>query len=207
MGARAARVLGFAVVGLIVVTLLSDVVYDGFIKVADQVFSVRNDITPEGVEQPTSPLRSSGEGSEVTWESLGREGRKFVGTGPTAEPARRSRMSRRRNRSGPMRASSGTDVEARARLAVDDLDRAGGFERRRLMVATTTGAGWSDPASVDTFEYLDRWRHRDRRHAVLLPSLVALVPGRPTRAREAGRELFDAVYERWSACRPTSGRS
>ena len=45
-------------------------------------------------------------------------------------------------------------AENRARLAVDDLERSGGFSRSVLVVATTTGSGWIDPASPDTLEYL-----------------------------------------------------
>jgi uncharacterized membrane protein len=37
---------------------------------------------------------------------------------------------------------------------VRDLERAGGFGRKDLLVVTTTGGGWVDPALVDTFEYL-----------------------------------------------------
>ena len=49
----------------------------------------------------------------------------------------------------PIRTYAGLDsaasVEDRARLAVDDLERAGGFSRSVLVVATTTGSGWIDP--------------------------------------------------------------
>ena len=46
------------------------------------------------------------------------------------------------------------DVETRAQRAVDDLERAGGFERARLLVATTTGRGWLDAGSITAFEYI-----------------------------------------------------
>ena len=36
---------------------------------------------------------------------------------------------------------------------LDDLERAGGFQRANLLVVSTTGSGWVDPALVDTFEY------------------------------------------------------
>ena len=42
----------------------------------------------------------------------------------------------------------------KAALAVEDLQRAGGFQRKNLVVVTTTGSGWVDPALVDSFEYL-----------------------------------------------------
>ena len=37
---------------------------------------------------------------------------------------------------------------------VDDLVRAGGFDRRTLVVVTTTGSGWVDPGAVDSVEYI-----------------------------------------------------
>src|SRR5438093_13734368 len=58
----------------------------------------------------------------------------------------------------PIRAYAGTtsagEVEARAELAVADLERAGGFTRANLLVATTTGSGWLDSGATDSFEYL-----------------------------------------------------
>ena len=47
--------------------------------------------------------------------------------------------------------ASAPDAES---LAVRDLQRAGGFGRKNLLVVTTTGSGWVDPALSDSFEYL-----------------------------------------------------
>jgi uncharacterized membrane protein len=89
-------------------------------------------------------------------------------------------------------------VEDRARLAVDDIERAGGFRRSVLVVATTTGSGWIDPASPDTLEYLTGG---DCAVVAMqysyLPSWLSYLVDQ-ARARDAGRELFDAVYARWS---------
>jgi uncharacterized membrane protein len=103
----------------------------------------------------------------------------------------------------PIRIYSGVataeDVATRARLAVDDLGRAGGFERARLLVATTTGRGWLDAGSLSAFEYIARG------DSALVSMQYSYVPSGisylvdQSRARAAGRELFDAVYERWAA--------
>jgi len=45
-------------------------------------------------------------------------------------------------------------LQAQASLAVRDLQRAGGFSRKNLLVVTTTGSGWVVPALADSFEYL-----------------------------------------------------
>jgi uncharacterized membrane protein len=41
-----------------------------------------------------------------------------------------------------------------SRRAVDELERAGGFDRSHLLVATTTGTGWLDPGTMAAFEHL-----------------------------------------------------
>ena len=102
----------------------------------------------------------------------------------------------------PVRAYAGLEsaptTEARAALAVDDLARAGGFDRGLLVVVTTTGSGWVDPGSVDSVEYLTGG---DSAAVAMqysyLPSWMSYLVDQD-RARESGRELFDAVYDRWS---------
>ncbi len=199
IGARAARALGWGVVVAGSALLLNGVVVDQLVAAADRVFSVRNDRTDEGVVPPTVAERSGGPGSLISWESLGREGRAFVTAGPSAgeiaaftgAPAPL-----------PVRAYAGLDsaptAEARARLAVDDLVRAGGLDRALLVVVTTTGSGWVDPGAVDSVEYL---AGGDSATVTIqysyLPSFVSYLVD-SDRAREAGRELFDAVYERWN---------
>jgi uncharacterized membrane protein len=199
IGARAARAVGWTVVVAGTALLLNGVVVDQLVAAADEAFSVRNDRTDDGVVAPTTAERSGGPGSLVSWESLGREGRTFVGTGPsgdeiaafTGAPAPQ-----------PVRAYAGLDsaptAELRARLAVDDLARAGGLDRGVLAVVTTTGSGWVDPGAVDSVEYL---AGGDSAAVAIqysyLPSFVSYLVD-SDRAREAGRELFDAVYERWN---------
>ena len=199
IGPRAANAVGWIAVAGVAYLIVSGLLLNGVVNLANETFSVRNGITPEGVEQPTTDLRSGGPGSLVPWDSLGREGRKFTGTGPSAADIERFSDTPAKD---PIRAYAGlessNDTELRAALAVDDLDRAGGFQRKNLLVVTTTGSGWVDPASVNTFEYLSGG---DSAIVAIqysyLPSWISyLVDQR--KAREAGRDLFDAVYDRWS---------
>jgi uncharacterized membrane protein len=207
MGRRAARALGWAAVVLATYLVASGLLLNGFVSLADRSFSVRNTATAEGVEQPTSPLRSGGPGSLVTWDSLGRQGRTITGTGPTAEEI--ATWSGSAEAKEPIRAYAGTlsaeDVEERAELAVADLDRAGGFDRANLLVATTTGSGWLDSGAIDSFEYLTGG---DSAVVAIqysyLPSWLSYLVDQK-KAREAGRQLFDAVYDRWSK-RPADDR-
>src|SRR5215211_3340743 len=206
MGPRAARALGWVTVVLVTWLVASGLLLNGLAALADRSFSLRNGATAEGVTQPTSPLRSGGPGSLVSWESLGRQGRTITGTGPSAEaiaaftgtPA-----------TEPVRAYAGTvsaeDVEERAELAVKDLERAGGFDRANLLVATTTGSGWLDSGAIDSFEYLTGGDSAivTMQYSYLPSWLSYLVDQK--KAREAGRQLFDAVYVRWSKL-PTTER-
>ncbi|MFE5793439.1 alpha/beta hydrolase [Streptomyces sp. NPDC056503] len=206
IGARAAQAVGGILVAVTGVLLLSGLLVDGVVEAANQAFSLRDTETEEGVERPTSSLRSGGPGSYVAWDSLGRTGRTFVAGGPSA--AEIAGFTGRAARE-PVRAYAGLDTaqdtEARAARAVADLRRAGGFGRGSLLVVTTTGSGWVDPAAVDSFEYLTGG---DAATVALqysyLPSWLSYLVDQ-SKAREAGRELFDAVYDAWSKL-PADGR-
>ena len=206
MGPRAARAVGLVALVVAVFLLTTGVLIDGLIRFADGVFAVRDLETPEGVQRPATALRSGSPDSLVAWDDLGREGRVFVGRGPTAsdiasftgEPAEE-----------PIRVYAGypaaSGIEERADLAVRDLVRAGGMERENLLVVTTTGTGWVEPSAVGSLEYLTggdvatvslQYSH--------LPSWLSFLVDQD-RAREAGRQLYDAVYEQWSVL-PSEGR-
>ncbi|MEU3745764.1 MULTISPECIES: alpha/beta hydrolase [Streptomyces] len=199
IGPRAAAVVGWVVVAALAWSVISGVLLAGFVNATNEAFSLRDTETPEGVHQPSSALRSGGPGSLVPWDTLGYQGRAFTGTGPTATEIG---AFTHRPAQEPVRAYAGLatadDTEARAERAVADLRRAGGFERANLLVMTTTGSGWVDPAAVDSFEYLG---DGDVATVALqysyLPSWLSYLVDQ-SKAREAGRELFDAVYDVWS---------
>ncbi|MEW2417061.1 alpha/beta-hydrolase family protein [Streptomyces sp. NPDC046866] len=199
IGPRAARVVGWlAVVGL-AWSVFSGVLLSGFVSAANEAFSLRDTQTPEGISRPTSTLRSGGPGSLVPWDTLGLQGRAFAGSGPTAAEIG---AFTHRPAQEPVRAYAGLetagDAEGRAERAVADLRRAGGFERENLLVMTTTGSGWVDPAAVDSFEYLSSGDSATvAMQYSYLPSWLSYLVDQ-SKARQAGRELFDAVYDVWS---------
>src|SRR6478735_1826839 len=151
VGRRAASATGWVLVTATVYLVVSGVLLDGLVSAMDEVFSVNNTITQEGVVQPTTGLRSGGPGSKVAWSSLGREGRTFAGTGPTPSdieaivhhPAKE-----------PIRTYAGLD-------SADDTERLGRPGARR-------------PLRVP-----ERRRRGQRGHPVLIPAVVAVVPRRP----------------------------
>jgi uncharacterized membrane protein len=198
IGRRAAHATGWILVAGLTYLVISGLLLSGFVDLMNKAYSVRDTTTAEGVSQPTTSLRSGGPGSVIPWDTLGFQGRNFIGKGPsvsdiekfTGQPAVE-----------PVRAYAGLasapDAEARAALAVKDLQRAGGFKRKYLAVVTTTGSGWVDPALVDSFEYLSGG---DCATVAIqysyLPSWISYLVDKD-KANEAGRTLFDAVYGAW----------
>ncbi|WP_327360881.1 MULTISPECIES: alpha/beta hydrolase [unclassified Streptomyces] len=199
IGMRAARVVGWILVAALAWAAFSGLLLSGIVNAANEAFSLRDNETPEGVHQPTSMLRSGGPDSLVPWDSLGYQGRAFTGSGPSAQSIG---AFTHRTAQEPIRAYAGLqtsdDTETRAARAVADLERAGGFARKNLLVMTTTGSGWVDPAAVDSYEYL---ANGDAASVAIqysyLPSWMSYLVDQ-SKAREAGRDLFDAVYDKWS---------
>lgn len=199
IGRRAAHAVGWIAVAGLVYLVITGLLLQGLVSVANSAFSLRDTTTAEGVHQPATGLRSGGPGSLVPWDTLGYQGRNFTGKGPTAADIEKFTG---RPAMEPIRAYAGlasaADAEARATLAVEDLQRAGGFKRKNLLVVTTTGSGWVDPALVDTFEYLTGG---DCATVAIqysyLPSWISYLVDQ-SRAREAGRALFDVTYGVWS---------
>src|SRR3954469_1084858 len=202
---RMARPLGVLAVTVLVVFLLNGVLFQGLVNGANSAFSVKDGGTEEGAVEPTAPERSGSPDSLVPWDDLGLQGRNFVGKGPTPEelgtfngrPARE-----------PVRAyvglASAEDATDRAALAVRELQRAGGFDRAVLVVTTTTGTGWVDPAASDSLEYeFNGDTAMVGMQYSYLPSWMSFLVDQ-VKARDAGRALFDAVYGAWSQLPPAS---
>jgi uncharacterized membrane protein len=199
IGPRAARGVGWVLVVGLTYLVVSGLLLQGFVNVMNAAYGTRDTTTAEGIQKPTTSLRSGGPGSVIPWDSLGYQGRNFIGKGPsvsdieqiTGHPA-----------TEPIRIYAGLasakGAEAQASLAVKDLQRAGGFGRKNLLVVTTTGSGWVDPALVDSFEYLSGG---DCATVAIqysyLPSWVSYLVDQ-AKALAAGQALFDAVYGVWA---------
>src|SRR3954447_9016024 len=199
IGPRAAHAVGWTAVVTGTLLLVTGVLLDGLVAAADAAFSVRNGTTEPGVVEPATPERSGSPDSQVPWTSLDQPGRSFTGGGPSVEQIASFTGGVART---PIRAYAGlesaTTAEQRARAAVDDLTRAGGFDRHTLVVMTATGSGWVDPGAVDSVEYMTGGDSAAvSMQYSYLPSWLSYLVDQD-RARAAGRELFDAVYDRWS---------
>jgi uncharacterized membrane protein len=196
---RVARVVGAVVVTVLLWTLVSGVLVDGFFALANQSFSVRDAVTPDGLTQPSSALRSGSPESLVEWDSLGRQGKRFVATGATVEELDEA------NGGGalePIRVyasiDSADDLDGRAQLVLDELIRTNAFDRQVLVIATTTGTGFLEPNAVNSLEYL----HNGDTAIVgvqysYLPSWISLLADQEV-TRETSRVVFDTIHTYWS---------
>jgi uncharacterized membrane protein len=197
--APAARLVGTAVVVVLAIFTFNGVILDGLLTIMDNSFKTVNGETKPGVAAPTESTRSGGPGSLITWASLGNEGRRFAAGGPTqAELQQFSGAAPQQ----PIRIYAGLEsapsTPERAALAVRDLQRAGGFSRKVLLVVTTTGTGWVDAKAIEPLEYM---YNGDTALIGMqysyLPSWLSFLVDK-ARAKDAGRELFDEVYRVWS---------
>lgn len=196
---RLAAVLGVGVLAVVIWMLLTGVLVNGFFAGANLMFSSRDTATPPGVEQPQSVLRSGSPESLVSWDSLGRQGRKFVALGPTVQQLD--------DFSGggavePIRVyvglKSAPELQERADLLLAELKRTGAFDREALVVATTTGTGFLDPNGIDPLEYAF---NGDTAIAGVqysyLPSWISLLADQQA-VKETSQTVFRTVHEYWS---------
>lgn len=102
-------------------------------------FAAANASVDPDLVRPATFTRSGSAESMVSWTSLGREGRRFVTSGPPG--AVRVYVGLR----------SAPDLAGRAELAVRELERAGGFGRSHLVIAVPTGSGWVDARALEGF--------------------------------------------------------
>jgi uncharacterized membrane protein len=114
-------------------------------------------VEPAYPEPPTSPYVTAGPQSLIAFDDIGKEGRRFVLMALSAdeisavmgEPA-----------IDPIRAVAGFDAAAtsaaRARLALDELEALGAYDRSVIVVAAPTGVGYVNYTFAEALEYLTR---------------------------------------------------
>ncbi|QCQ91854.1 alpha/beta-hydrolase family protein [Rhodococcus sp. SGAir0479] len=180
-GVRRLGPLRVAALAGVAVPLLGLVAAPATVSAATQHFR-----TASSVVDPSLVARQSD--SLVPWSSLGVEGRRFV-----------AGVSDTRSVRTYVGLDSAPDVDARAALAVRELDRAGGFARGHVVVAVPTGSGWIDGEAARGIE-----RRFDGDVATVgqqysyAPSWWTFLFGRADAERSA-RALFTAVSEHVAA--------
>lgn len=193
------------VASIVIVGIFGGVVVDGVLlraalRAADGFYERLDELVPQDDPAPARPEQTGSAASLVPWDSIGRDARVYVTSGPDA--AAITAMTHK-PAIDPLRIyvglRSAPTLEARVALALAEMDRVGAFERSVLVLAMPVGTGWVDPAAMDTLEYL----HGGDVASVAiqysyLTSWLSLVV-EPDHGINTAQALFEAVYERWTA--------
>jgi uncharacterized membrane protein len=196
---RVSHVMGIVAAVALFWSVINGVLLRVALGVADASYRELDKLIEPETEPPTDPLKTGSNASLLGWRELGRAGREFISSGPTREQISTFWG---RNSLKPIRVyvglRSAETPEARAKLALEELKRVGGFERSVLIVITPTGTGWVDPAALDSVEYL----HGGAVASVALQysylgSWLYLLAGADY-GGDAARALFKEIYGYWT---------
>ena len=191
------RVSATIVVVLLVtltIALLNGVVIRFTMNKLNSTFNSVNEEGKAEIEAPKSRLRSGGPESLVKWDTLGHQGRIFVGAGPSVAKLTAFNGA---PATEPIRAYAGLNsadgIRATAELAAREVERTGGLQRAIVAVATTTGTGWINEAEADALEYMYNGNTAIvSMQYSFLPSWLSFLVDKEN-ARRAGQALFEAV--------------
>jgi uncharacterized membrane protein len=197
---RLSNVVGIVTVAALFWSIGNGVLFRAGLRAAAISFEDYDRLIAPETGPPMDPLKTGSRASLLAWEELGRWGREFISSGPSSDDI--CGFSGRKALE-PLRVyvglrSAGT-LEARARLALEELKRVGGFERSVLVVVTPTGTGWVDPAALDSVEYLHDGDVASvaLQYSYLASWLYLLVD--PGYGADASRALFKEIYGYWTA--------
>nr|WP_080920309.1 alpha/beta-hydrolase family protein [Pseudaminobacter manganicus] len=196
---RIANVIGIAVAAVLFIGIGNGVLLRYALHIAEGSFRTLDSLMEPDVSQPADPAKTGSAASLISWDDLGRAGRNFISSGPSQKDIETFLG---RKALAPIRVYAGLGSadapQARAKLALAELKRVGGFERSALIIATPTGTGWMDPAAVDTLDYLEGGDVATVaiQYSYLASWLSLLVE--PEYGGEAARALFSEVYGYWT---------
>jgi len=196
---RVSHVIGFIAALALFWSVINGVLFRTFLHVAEASFQEFDALIEPETEPPTDPLKTGSDTSLLAWDKLGRAGREFITSGPTREDM--SAFSGGTMLS-PVRVyvglRSAVTPQIRAKLALEELKRVGGFERSVLIVVTPTGTGWVDPAAIDSVEYLHGGDVASvaLQYSYLASWLYLLME--PGYGADVARALFKEIYGYWT---------
>lgn len=190
--------LGGMLVALVLFWLVVEgIVFTSLLRAVDRSYQQVDALTDPATAQPADPQLTGSPESLLDWESLGRQGRRFVISGLEAETLAPFNADFR----PPLRVYAGLNSaethRERAELALRELLRVNAFQREVLVLVTPTGTGWIDPAALLTVEAL--FRGDVASVAVqysYLSSPLALMTESEYGAEQA-RATFEVIYGHW----------
>ena len=195
---RVAITLGAVVAAWLFWSIGNGLLLQGALRGMDKAYASVDALVPPGDLPPTDPMKSGSAASLADWQSLGAAGRDQVRAEPSAATITQITGTAALE---PQRVyvglNSAESPEARADLALAELLRIGAFDRKLLVIATPTGTGWIDPASVAPLEFL--WGGDVATVSVqysYLPSWLSLLV-EPEYGHETARAVFARIYDHW----------
>lgn len=109
---------------------------------------------------PTSHYVSGGPSSQVDWQTLGREGVRFVAMSLPEDQIAEVTGVPVADVKPPIRCYSGLEtaetVHGRVTAVMEEMERLGAFERSVICVFSPTGTGYINYVAIETLEYLTR---------------------------------------------------
>ncbi len=178
----------------VALTLLGGGLYAGYEYAVRRVEQGGAAVEPAYQLPPTSSMVSGGPGSGVPFDSLSREGRRFVNMVLTRDEI--EQVMGAPAVADPVRVFVGLDtapeVEDRVDMVMDELVRTGAFQRDVLCFASPTGSGYINYVLAEALEYMTRGSSAIvTMQYSLLPSPMSLT--RTGLAVEQNRDLMHAI--------------
>lgn len=197
---KIANAVGLLVAALLFWSIANNLLIRTAFRALDSSFREFDALIEPERPRPSAAGKTGSTASLVRWDELGRAGREYVASGPAA--AQISAFTGRPARE-PVRVYvglRGADTpRERAKLALAELKRQGGFDRSTLIVITPTGTGWIDPAAMGTVEYLlDGDVASVAVQYSYLNSPLSLL-FQPEYGAAASRALFAEIYGYWTS--------
>jgi len=196
---RVSFVLGLLTTFILFWLIINGVLVSQFLRMVDSTYQQVDALMEPDIEQPADSMKTGSVESILSWNEMGRQGRRYLTEGPTAADIQQFTDN---TAIDPIRVYVGMhaseDFNERADLALQELIRVGAFERSVLILITPTGTGWIDPGSIEPLEYM----HRGDIASVAaqysyLPSPVSLISEEDYGSGMA-RALFQKVYGYWT---------
>jgi len=195
---RFSYVAGTVIAALLFWSIGDGIIFRNALRFMDGSFERLDALIPPETSQPSDPAKTGSPESLVRWDDLGRMGRSYISTGPSAaditavtgKPALE-----------PIRVYVGMhsdeSPQARAKLALQELKRVGGFDRSTLVIITPTGTGWVDEQAINPIEFLHNGDIASigAQYSYLASWMSLLVE--PGYGAEQARALFSDVYGYW----------
>lgn len=208
MPERLALLMGFVIAVIGFNFIGNDLIVGQALRAFDASYRAIDKRLPTDDAPPSEAWKTGSPASLIDWNGIGAAGRERV-----ADPLDAATIATIAGAPAqePLRIyvglGSGEDPAARADLALREAIRVGAFDRDTLVIATPTGTGWIDPASMLPLEVLTRGDVATISvQYSYLPSWLALLT-EPSYGVDTARAVFAAIHGHWRKLPPNSGRS